>query len=161
MKYFVDTEFHAPGAGKPITLISIAVVREDGKDFYGIQHGFDWENAPQWLKDNVLPTVYSPTPSNGAGGPREYLAKHLRDFIGDDTPEFWGYYCAFDYVVLSQLMGGMDEWPEGWPYMMYDLRQWLDHRGLQAVMQPTDSEHNALKDAQWVRGVYAKYSLME
>lgn len=89
--------------------------------------------------------------------PYDRIRDRLLGFIGNDAPEFWGYYCAYDYVILSQLMGGMDGWPDGWPYLMYDLRQWLNHQALSSVFQTTDAPHNALDDAKWIRSTYLKH----
>jgi hypothetical protein len=92
--------------------------------------------------------------------PYQRIGEQLREFVGDDPlPEFWGYYCAFDYVILSQLMGGMDAWPTGWPYLMLDLRQWLDSEALHHVSQPDDAPHNALEDARWIRETLTRYRL--
>lgn len=84
MKYFIDTEFiedfTRPLIGKPrhyIDLISIAIVAEDGREYYAVSNEFDidhvWnkyqmkrveqqipnEVKEYWLRDNVLmPLVY-------------------------------------------------------------------------------------------------------
>lgn len=155
MRYFIDTEFYERGPDHPIELISLAIVAEDGRDFYAIKHGFDWDSASEWLKDNVLPHVYKSNAKFGCGGGREHIIKNLSKFInGDPQPEFWGYYSDYDWVVFCQLFGSMTDLPETFPYYCRDLRQWLDERGLQSVIQPTDTEHNALSDAHWVRDTY-------
>jgi len=82
MKYFIDTEFHEyhkrPNIlgikiGKPIPtidLISIAIVRETGANYYAISKEFDVEDAwysyqldeegnkDYWLRDNVLHPIH-------------------------------------------------------------------------------------------------------
>jgi hypothetical protein len=171
MRYFIDTEFNAPGTGNPIDLISIGVVAEDGREFYACNRAFKTRRATPWVRENVLPLLPDPNPGSvqWGGSPRlnsEALAwmsygtirtKFLA-FIGDDPdPEFWGYYCAYDYVILSQLMGGMDAWPDGWPYLMLDLRQWLDYEALHHVSQPDDAPHDALQDARWIRDTFLEY----
>lgn len=61
MKYFFDTEFiegfHKPLFGKRrhfIDLISIGIVAQDGREYYGISNEFDPNKASDWVKENVL-----------------------------------------------------------------------------------------------------------
>jgi hypothetical protein len=83
-KYFIDTEFIEdfthPWIGKSrhyIDLISIGIVAEDGREFYGVSKEFDidyvwnkfqWKHVEQqvpnkvkeyWLRDNVLMPIYN------------------------------------------------------------------------------------------------------
>lgn len=63
MKYFLDTEFHEfhynlVGHNYPINtiqLISIGIVREDGKELYAVSKDFDVKRAfaNEWLVENV------------------------------------------------------------------------------------------------------------
>lgn len=168
MRYFIDTEFQERGPKHPVELISIGVVAEDDREFYACNRDFNPKHAGDWVRENVLPLLPDPKPEpvQWGGSPRlniealawltpQSIRRALRAFIGLDTePEFWGYYCAYDYVILSQLMGGMAGWPQGWPYFMHELRQWLDHEALYHVSQPDDAPHDALQDARWIRGTY-------
>lgn len=72
MKYFLDTEFiegfHKPLFGKRrhfIDLISIGIVCEDGTSFYAISNEYNYNDADQWVKDNVILPLYRET-VNGA-----------------------------------------------------------------------------------------------
>jgi hypothetical protein len=158
MKYFIDTEFNAPGAGQPIELISIAIVAEDGRELYEVNHSLflflGKENATPFVQEHVLPHI-----DWSLAQPLYIIRQQVREFIdaGSTYPEFWGYYASYDYVVLSQLMGSMDQWPNGWPYYIHDLRQSLDERGLQHVHQEGDVAHIALDDARWVRDTYDQF----
>lgn len=83
MNYYIDTEFiedfHKPFLGKRrhyIDLISIAIVAQDGREYYAVSKEFDlkavWNKADQgmpdeqtglptpvyWLRDNVLKPIY-------------------------------------------------------------------------------------------------------
>lgn len=51
-KYFLDTEFIEDG--KIIDLISIALVCEDGREYYAISTEFNPCNANDWVRENVL-----------------------------------------------------------------------------------------------------------
>lgn len=92
MKYFIDTEF----SERPCTieLISIALVAEDGRELYLVSSEFDGANCNPWVQEHVLPNLHlDPCP---CCGPIERALIHdaVLEFIGDDTPEFWGYYCV-------------------------------------------------------------------
>lgn len=56
MRYFIDTEFNDQGGD----LLSLALVREDGKELY-VQVPFAGEEYTDWVRENVLP-VMSGTP---------------------------------------------------------------------------------------------------
>lgn len=73
MKYFIDTEFiegmSNPPLGKRrhfIDLISIALVSEDGREYYAISNEYDYAisneydygSASDWVKDNVIAPLY-------------------------------------------------------------------------------------------------------
>lgn len=64
MKYFIDTEF-IEGVKKPlfgkkrhfIDLISIGIKAEDGREYYAISNEFNWKDADDWVKENVLNNI--------------------------------------------------------------------------------------------------------
>ncbi len=65
MKYFIDTEFiegfHKPLFGKKrhfVDLISIGIVAEDGREYYAISNEYRYNDASQWVKDNVILPMY-------------------------------------------------------------------------------------------------------
>jgi hypothetical protein len=167
VRYFIDTEFAERGAGKPIDLISIGVMAEDGRNFYAVNSEFKARHANDWVKKHVLPLLPDRNVSlSDIGFPRWEAAKawmkhdRIREafltFIGNDTaPEFWGWMCGFDYVVVSQLVG-FDSWPKGWPYYFRDLQQTADERGIDLRGMTTPSAHDALKDARQIRGLWQR-----
>lgn len=161
MRYFIDTEFIERGHKHPIELISIGVAAEDGREFYAVNRDFNPKHANAWVRENVLPLLPERNPMEAmAWMPYEQIRRRLYEFVTvtnnvPEPPQFWGYYCAFDYVVLSQLMGGMEHWPGTWGLpIMYDLRQELNSRGREHVRQPGSDPHNALQDARWVRETF-------
>lgn len=121
MKYFLDTEFiERPGR---IDLISIGIVSEDNRELYAINKECPWEQASDWVKIHVLsqlPQIKTEYYSLGPGVrgvgirevhvPSEYrymsqIRQDILDFIGDDIPEFWGYYADYDWVVFCWIFG--------------------------------------------------------
>jgi hypothetical protein len=126
MKYFYDTEFIEDG--KTIDLISIGIVAEDGREFYAVSTEFRASKASDWVKQNVL--VHLPERYVNLSDPsvsprlkeesqswmgRSQIKAKLLAFVGNDKPELWGYYSAYDHVALCQLFGTMMELPrKGW-----------------------------------------------
>lgn len=155
MKYFLDTEFCEAGAHQPIQLISIGIVREDGREFYAESEEFNFLLCNKWVRENVLPHL------TGQRLKLYTIAKDILVFVGDDKrPEFWGYYADYDWVVFCQIFGSMVNLPKGWPMYCRDIKQWCD--SLDNPSLPDDgyvmgkhitkgTEHNALADARWNR----------
>lgn len=152
MRYFLDTEFD--DNGKTIELISIGVVAEDGREFYRISSEFGPDKCNQWVKDNVLPKLEGPRHT------RTEIRDHLKAFVaGTGWPQFWGYYAAYDWVVVCQLFGTMLDVPAGWPNMCMDIKQYAIQAGMphinKIVPPPDDNDHhNALTDAKWHKAMY-------
>ena len=151
MKYFIDTEFiyTAATVGAGIMPLSIGVVAEDGREFYMVNSpalsGQTPDTLPPFVWEHVIP-VLDNTQDNMSD--LVGIAAYLYGFIGDDIPQFIGEYSAFDYVVLSTIMGGFERWPKGWPMYIRDLQQ-------EAVPESTSATpHNALADARAVRDIY-------
>lgn len=152
MKYFIDTEFVFDAKKNRVIPLSLALVREDGNYFYAVcieAQTLPRKSVKTFVQHQVLPVLFAMPAHPGIksflpnAGPfrRRELQVRLRDWIGGDTPEFWGDYSALDYVVLSTLMGGFKAWPEGWPMYVNDFQQ----AGMQAL--PSTVPHNALADA--------------
>lgn len=160
MRYFIDTEyiFTTDKRGGTIEPVSIGIVAEDGREFYRVSTNFNPRHASQWVRENVLSLLPVRRPSaydsprlwheSQAWQPLKQIAADLQAFIGDDVPEFWGDYADFDYVALSIIMGGFDNWPDGWPMYVNDLQQ-------EAIPEaPSKVPHNALADARAVRDAF-------
>ena len=146
MRYFIDTEFMEAGHLFPVTLLSIGIVAEDGREFYAVNSEADHTLANDWVKANVLPHLG-----------RENRIRHvdighaILAFIGEDRPKFWGYYADYDWVVFCQLFGAMIDLPKGWPMYCRDLKQWCDDLDNPKLPPQDSTEHNALYDARWNR----------
>lgn len=83
-------------------------------------------------------------------------ASEIRRFIGDDVPEFWGYFADYDWVVFCWLQGTMMDLPKNWPMFCMDIKQKLKERNLpeDALKPKQDDLHNALDDARWTKNYY-------
>ena len=164
MKYFIDAEFSERGPKYPIELISIAIVAEDGREFYAINDAWYKILRPKssrWVKENVLSRLphEEDINVNSGGSPRmawewsrimsiSQMRSEILQFIGDDKPEFWGYYADYDWVVLCQIFGAMIDLPKGWPMFCMDLKQLCVEKGNPKLPNlPNSIEHHALYDA--------------
>lgn len=152
MKYFLDTEFSERGPRHPVELISIGIVSHDGREFYRVSNGFDWNRVNPWVRENVLPHLG--TDEQHPDFALSEIAASVREFIGDDKPEFWGYYADYDWVVFCQMFGTMVDLPKGWPMYGRDIKQWCDQLGRPPLPKQDSTEHNALNDARWNKAAW-------
>lgn len=159
MKIFYDTEFIENG--ETIDLISIGMVAEDGREYYGISRDFSLGALQRnpWLMANVAPSL--PLKAHSSGGPwdtdhadygrvltRRALADDVRTFI-QATPDaqLWAWYAAYDHVALCQLWGRMIDLPHHVPMFTNDLKQEAVRLGDPSMPTQEAGEHNALADA--------------
>lgn len=175
MLYFLDTEFiEHPNT---IQLISIGIVSEDGREYYAVSSEFNYDDADEWVKENVLEQIakdnyrksvdehrkngiylfddlyYTPTWCKADSKPIEQIKEEILEFIGNDKrPKFWGYYCDYDWVAFCWIFGKMIDLPESFPRYCRDLKQVGDSYGISSF--PTIDTHNALDDAKWNKSYY-------
>ena len=147
MKIWFDAEFIEDG--KTIDLISIGIVREDGRAYYAESADCDLTRASEWVAQNVLPHLER----HSSSIPREEIAKEIVSFVGE-KPEFWGWYADYDWVVLCQLFGTMMDLPKGWPMYCRDIKQLCDSLGNPKLPAHGKGEHHALVDARWNKLAY-------
>jgi hypothetical protein len=158
MKYWYDTEFYEDG--QRIHLISIGIVAEDGREYYA-ESDFVWNMVPtdHWLWENVFPHL----DFNGQTA-RPAIARGVHSFITngytDHDNQLWGYYSAYDHVVLAQLFGRMVDMPQGVPWFTRDIKQEQERlsdlyfkHGL-LLPEQKSTAHNALNDAKWTKEAY-------
>lgn len=171
-RYFYDTEFFEDG--RVIDLISIGIVCEDGREYYGVNSEMPVEKILHnpWLKNNVWPHLplhgYKPSPQMNAAQvsdgrldtddirvkPKWVIRNEVREFLlAAPNVELWADYAAYDHVVLCQFWGSMVRLPDGLPMFTNDIQQEATRLGLSdADLPPQDDElHNALADARGTR----------
>jgi len=145
VKIFFDTEFIEDG--KTIDLLSIGMVREDGRTYYAEPMEADRERACPWVAENVLPHLTGPI------RPRAEIAQQIVLFSGA-APQFWAYFAAYDWVALCQLYGRMVNLPTGWPMFCRDVQQLRKDRKVGELPAHRGTAHNALDDALWTKLAY-------
>ncbi len=159
MKYFIDTEFiegfHKPMFGKKrhfIDLISIGIVAEDGRIYYAISNEYNYNDADDWVKKNVIIPMYLQEIGGDKrnhidaehfhkcipnGKSNKQIAEDINHFCNSNSflynkagseLEFYGYYADYDWVVFCSLFGRMIDLPKGFPMYCKDLKQMLDEK---------------------------------
>lgn len=161
-RYFIDTEFLEQAHSNRVFPISIGVACDDGRTYYAVVADAPWVaiREDRWLRDNVLPHLpalvnsgYDLQPVGPEVKARWQIAQELTEFI-DDVPEFWAWLGGYDYVVFSQLLGGMRDKPQHLPYFFNDIAQYATRLGIGPEQLPDTywvDEHHALADALWTK----------
>lgn len=151
-KYFIDSEFIEDG--ETIDLISIAIVCEDGREYYAVSKEFSLFNCSEWLWKNVLPHL--PNMGSDEWKYRAAIKQDILEFIQPSKPKpvFWGYYADYDWVVLCWLFGRMIDLPKHFPYYCRDLKQLVDDAGNPKIPRIEGVNHNALNDARRHKTIY-------
>lgn len=140
MKLFMDTEF--TGLHQKTTLISIAMISEDNRDFYAEFTDYDYRSIKDdtWIRDNVLrrrrfhPMIeehfkmcgnLNMKPYKGKKGilgdslfVRGELERYLKQF---KDIEIWSDCLAYDWVLFCELFGGAMKLPNNVSYIPQDI----------------------------------------
>lgn len=177
MRVYYDCEFLEDG--RTIQPISIGMVAEDGRELYLVNQGIEWTGEKgslydricgnKWLMANVVPhlpvtqCVQPGLAHNDKGSfsldskdnrivPLRFIRNAVREFVQASAPvELWGYYSAYDHVLLAQLYGRMIDLPPGFPMWTNDVQQLAAELELEGMLPAQDASkaHNALEDARW------------
>lgn len=145
MRYFYDCEFIEDG--NTITLVSIGVAAEDGREFYAVSTEFDPSRAIEWVRKNVLSQL--PSPSDRAWRSRSRIRDDLLEFLVEPggSIDLWAWMSAYDHVALVQLWGDMRALPRQIPRFTHELRQHWEYLGCPPLPAAGPDAHDALADA--------------
>ena len=144
MRFFYDLEFG--DTEREITLVSIGVVAEDGREYAAVSSEFDPLAVHPWVRDHVLPQL----PPAATWKPRSVIRDELLAFLGHE-PVLWAWYGAYDHVALCQLWGAMPALPRAIPRFTLDVRQLWEHLGRPPLPAQVSGLHDALADARHVK----------
>lgn len=165
MRYFYDFEFLEDG--ETIQPISIGICEAgSSREYYAIFEDAPWPQIEEhaWLPQNVLAKLpgrfigkqWQRDRSSALYRPRTLIRNEVREFfLAPNEPpyELWGYYPAYDHVILMQLFGTMMDRPAQLPMKtkcVEDFAEWLEIDGFLLPPQPEDA-HHALADARWTK----------
>jgi hypothetical protein len=87
---------------------------------------------------------------------KQQIKEDILKFCGKN-PEFWGYYCDYDWVLFCQIFGKMLDLPEHFPKFCLDIKQNMYQIGKEKKdlnIPKNELEHNALSDALEIKYMY-------
>ncbi len=165
MRIFFDTEF--TGLHQHTTPISIGLVAEDGREFYGEFTDYDEIQVDDWLEENVINKLHLAL-QDYRGLPigvmrfrirenkrliTEYLNQWLRNF--DQPLKMWSDTLAWDWVLFCQLWEGAFGLPECVYYIPFDIATLFKVKGIdpdknRETFALIDDTNMAKLDEDWI-----------
>lgn len=132
MKLFFDTEFE--GLYKDAKLISIGLISEDDREFYGEISDIDTKHQDNWIKDNVLSNTVEfgnaylldivDNEDDYYVGTKEMIGNYLREWLMQfDSVELVSDVCHYDMVMFIDLFGSALDLPENVCPVCHDINQ--------------------------------------
>ena len=179
MKLFFDTEFTQ--LRKDTTLISIGLISEDNKKFYGILNDYDKSLCNEWIQTNVIDTMQINQDDYKnltiKTGNRSEISRELKTWLnsfGDDKIQFISDVSHYDFVLLIDLLSdgksAFDISENISPYchdVNQDIANYLNISDLEAFDMnreyfiinhekdlPKGDKHNSLYDALVIKQIY-------
>lgn len=179
MKIFFDTEF--TGLHMGTTLISIGLVDENGRSFYGEFLGYDQQQVDNWIQENVINNLkfkdehwprnnYDPEHMECVGYSfhiKRWLSEWLSQY---DSVELVSDCCHYDMVLFIDIFGGAFDIPKNVCAACHDINQDIaKYYGItetQAFDKSRESileensiaiygdKHNSLYDAKVIKSIY-------
>jgi hypothetical protein len=153
VKLFIDTEF--TDFSRP-DLISIGIVSEDGREFYGERNDFLQVRCSDFVRKVILPQL-GHTPDNVYTLPA--LKGALLEWLKQFTSEAQTIICSNlddDWVLLTKLLG--NDIPRSITYR--NIEHNIDDGRLKEYFQASSlTEHHALNDARACRYAYIEARL--
>jgi len=155
-RYFFDTEFHDNPSDFSCELVSIGILNEKGREYYGISKEFNLHAAKQepWLKEHVIDKLDDAKTWQSIADIRQGV---LDMFEPADKVELWARNGSYDNVLICQLFGGMGEFFEtlknekGIGHIEFrdinELKREAGNQGLRLPRLPDDEAHIAINDA--------------
>ncbi|QMI44682.1 3'-5' exoribonuclease [Burkholderia sp. MBR-1] len=147
-RYFIDTEFTD---AEQRQLISLAIVGENGHEFYGERNDFEVASCTDFVREVVLPQLGQ---FNGRSMRLPHLRDALRDWF-DRIPVIGGpvlcYDLEADIDLLRELLEG--QLPAGWA--LDNIATQIDDRRRALYYARYGGKHHALHDARanaWASG---------
>lgn len=178
MLIYFDTEFN--GLYKDTDLISIGLVSEDGKEFYGeiADNKLNWTD--DWIAENVLANtiyyggkeVYSIVDEeNYYVGSKDEIQGALQHWLSQfDSVQLVSDVCHYDMVLFIDLFGTAFDLPKNVNASCHDINQdiadyyYITERqafelGREDILNDNDiyidgEKHNALYDAKVIKEIY-------
>jgi hypothetical protein len=177
MRLFLDTEF--TGLHQKTTLISLALVADDGRIFYAEFTDYDRHQDSNWVEENVIPNLLFLDKESGYitkdpinvtfKGRKQEVTTALKLWLQQfDVVEIWSDVLAYDWMLFCDLFGDALSLPKNvYPYP-FDICTLFKIKGIDPDISreefsvneppyrkvPTYRRHNALADAMSIKGCF-------
>ncbi len=141
MRFFLDTEFiegfHKPFMGKRrhfIDLISIGMVCEDGREYSAISREYNFQDASEWVKAEVilplyLDTVHGDMRNNmDASNFHQHIGKSNAAIVSEILQFVCPYATASEWAGVQSIDKGMENYLLAYPpvfYAYYSAYDWV------------------------------------
>lgn len=129
MRIFLDTEF--TGLHQKTTLISLALVAEDGRELYAEFIDFDKGQLNPWLSEHVLGNLDKELQGRDRvltdqclkiRGTTSEVVVEMKLWLSQfESIEIWADVLAYDWVLFCELFGGAMNIPSNIFYAPFDL----------------------------------------
>lgn len=140
MRIFVDTEFTD---FIDCDLISIALVADDGREFYAERTDFNHQACSAFVREAVIPQL-------GQYPERMFSRASLHAALHEWLEQFGGgTFCMDFHGDWDLLVDILDGVPEGWDAAL--IRDQADKARLESYFQQFGGRHHALHDARALR----------
>lgn len=160
-KYFFDVEFNETTTslknGKKLShpdFISIGIVSEDGREYYGVSNEFNLAatKKDEWMTENVI----SKLPPEKERKSKAEIGREIMEFIGKEKARFYFWVAAQDAAILSDLLSpSFLQRPRNVAEVIHNLGQTYEMMGCPDRAVPDrpapEQQHNALADARWLK----------
>ena len=172
-KVFFDTEF--TGLHKATSLISIGLVTDRNKVFYGEFTDYNRGQVGQWLQENVINNLYEPPgrpyhpttrPAYYHKGDKVDISNALAEWLESLGPvEIWSDCLAYDWVLFCDLFGSAINIPANVYYIPFDICTLFKAQGIDpdisreefaGVTAGAHGKHNALHDARVIKACFER-----
>ena len=179
MNIYFDTEF--TGLKKDTQLISIGLISEDGKEFYGEFASINTELLDDWIIENVLmntakygevnETDIVVNESDYHFGTREEIQEELKNWLSQfDEVQLISDVCHYDMVLFIDIFGSAFDLPDNVSPVCYDINQDIASyyeesqkdafdRNREDILEEhgitiVGQKHNSLYDARVIQQIY-------
>ena len=179
MRIYFDTEF--TGLHQRTTLISIGLISESGKTFYGEFADYDKTQIDEWLQNNIINNTLFLKKDNNITfsstsldeychvGASNGITSDLNDWFAQfDKVEMWSDCLSYDWVLFNNLFGHAFNIPDNVYYIPFDISTLFKIKGIdpdinreeyvkEIILNSNEiKKHNALWDAKVIKMCYEK-----
>ncbi len=185
IRIFLDTEF--TGLQQETTLISLALVTENGKEFYAEFTDYNKNQVSDWILNNVIANLFLTEKNQNRNLEKIYIKGNtheiksalliwlnqfpvIKDKDDNIIPniEIWADVPHYDWVLFCELFGGALNIPKQIHYICRDLATFLETKNIDISKPRIElidknklpenlNRHNALFDAKVGMNVLNKY----